>query len=66
MSYSIDPISNRHRKKRAHYSGVFIVSMAFLAFIVIGFTVSLSIRACSHQKSYAQEKIQYEIGRAHV
>ena len=59
MSYSIDPISMRHRKKKAHYSGVFIVSMAFLAFIVIGLTVSLSIRACSHHKSYAQEEIQY-------
>ena len=59
MSYSIDPIPNRHRKKRTHYSGVFIVSMAFLAFIVIGLTVSLSIRACSHHKKYSQEKIQY-------
>ena len=59
MSYSIDPFPNRHRKNRAHYSGVFILSMAFLAFIVIGLTVSLSIRACSHHKSYAQEEIQY-------
>lgn len=59
MSYSIDPIPNRHRKKRAHYSSVFIVSMAFLAFIVIGLTISLSIRACSHHKSYAQEVVQY-------
>ena len=59
MSYSIDPISNRHRKKKTHYSGVFIVSMAFLAFIVIGLTVSLSIRACSHYKKYSQEEIQY-------
>lgn len=59
MSYSIDPIPNRHKKKRTHYSGVFIVSMAFLAFIVIGLTVSLSIRACSHHKNYSQEEIQY-------
>lgn len=59
MSYSIDPIPNRHRKKRTHYGGVFIVSMAFLAFIVIGLTVSLSIRACSHHKNYAQEKLQF-------
>ena len=59
MSYSIDPIPNRHRKKRTHYSGVFIVSMAFLAFIVIGLTVSLSIRACSHHKNYSQEEIKY-------
>ena len=59
MSYSIDPIHNRHRKKKTHYSGVFIVSMAFLAFILIGLTVSLSIRACSHHKKYSQEEIQY-------
>lgn len=59
MSYSIDPIPNRHRKKRTHYSGVFIVSMAFLAFIVIGLTVSLSIRACSHQKKYSHKEMQY-------
>lgn len=59
MSYSIDPIPNRHRKKRAHYSGVLIISLAFLAFIVIGLTVSLTIRACSHHKNYSQEEIQY-------
>ena len=59
MSYSIDPIPNRHRKKRTHYSGVFIISMAFIAFIVIGLTVSLSIRACSQNKSYAREGVRY-------
>lgn len=59
MSYSIDPMPARHRKKRTHHSGVLIVSMAFLAFIVIGLTVSLSIRACSHHKNLVQEKIQY-------
>lgn len=59
MTYSIDPIPNRHRRKRAHYSGAFIVGMAFLAFIVIGLTVSLSIRACSHHKSYTQEDTRY-------
>ena len=59
MSYSIDPIPNRHKKKKTHYSGVFIVSMAFLAFIVIGLTVSLSIRACSNHKDYAQEGVRY-------
>ena len=58
MTYSIAPFPNRHRKKRTHYSGVFIVGMAFLAFIVIGLTVSLSIRACSHHKNYAQEEFQ--------
>ena len=58
MAYDgIDHISNRHRKKRIHFSGVFIVCMAFLAFIVIGLTVSLSIRACSHHKKYSQEEI---------
>lgn len=59
MLYHLTPTSNRQRKKRTHYSGVFIVCMAFLAFIVIGLTVSLSIRACSHHKNYTQEEIQY-------
>jgi endonuclease G len=59
MTYSIDPIPNRHRKKRTHFSGVFIFCIAFLAFVVIGLTVSLSIRACLHHKSYAQEEIQH-------
>ena len=59
MRYSTNPIPNRHRKKRTHYSVVFIVGMAFLAFIVIGLTVSLSIRACSHHKGYTQDIIQH-------
>lgn len=55
MAYnSIDPTSNRHRKKKSPNSGVFIVGMSFLAFFVIGLTVSLSIRACSHHKDYTQ------------
>jgi len=33
--------------------------MAFLAFIVIGFSVSLSIRACSHHKNDSPEGIQF-------
>lgn len=59
MKYSINSVSNRRRKKRTHYSGMFFVGIAFLAFIVIGLTVSLSIRACSHHKNYAQEVIQH-------
>lgn len=55
----MSPIPNRERKKREHYSSVFVVIMAFLAFIVIGLTVSLSIRACSHHKNHTQEVIQY-------
>ena len=50
MTYSITPIPNRHRKKRTHYSGVFIVGIAFLAFILIGLMISLTIRACAHHK----------------
>ena len=58
MTYNVDPISNRKRKKRTHYSSVFIVSMAFLAFIIIGLSVSISLRACSHHKNYSQREIQ--------
>ena len=47
---------NRHRKKRIRYSGFSIVGMAFLAFFVIGLTISLSIRACTHQEKNVQEK----------
>ena len=60
MTYNLNRIPNRRRKKRTHYSGVFIVSMAFLAFIVIGVTVSLSIRSCTHHKKYYQKEIKYE------
>ena len=60
MTYSIDPIPNRRRKKRTHYSGVFIISMAFLAFIVIGLTVSLSIRACSRHHNHSQEENRHK------
>ena len=59
MRYSTNPIPNRRRKKRTHYSGVFIVCMAFLAFIVIGLTVSLSIRACIHHEKIVQESLSY-------
>ena len=59
MVYSIPPIPNRKRKKRTHYSGVFFVCMAFLAFIVIGLTVSISIRACSPHEKYVQEEANY-------
>lgn len=60
MAYNnIGPIQNRHRKNGAHHSGVFIFSMAFLAFIVIGISVSLTIRACSHNKSYAHEELHH-------
>ena len=58
MKYNINPNPNKNRKKRTHYSSVFIVSMAFFAFIVIGFAVSLSIRACSSHRNYVQDVVQ--------
>lgn len=60
MSYSTDYIPKSRRKKRAHFSGFILVCIAFLAFILIGLTVSLSIRACSHDKKYSQKEILYE------
>lgn len=59
MSYNgIDscPGNKRPKRRRVHYSGVFIIGMAFSAFIVIGLTISLSIRACTHHKSIIIEK----------
>ena len=38
----MDLNNNRHRKKRAHYSSVFFLGIAFLAFIVISLSVSLT------------------------
>lgn len=63
MSYNgIDsyPGKKRPKRRRTHYSGVFIIGMAFLAFIVIGLTISLSIRACTHHKSIIIEEKLYE------
>lgn len=37
-------------RKRSHHSGVFIIGIAFLVFIVVGITISLSIRACARHK----------------
>ena len=60
MTYNrIDPFFKRHRKKKAHYSSVFIIGLAFLAFIVIGLTVSISIRACTYSNEYVQERPHY-------
>lgn len=44
-----DQTINRHRKKRPSHGGLFYIGVAFLAFIVIGLTISLSIRACTRQ-----------------
>ena len=55
MSYSIDNTPNRDRRKGMHYNGVFILCVAIFVFIVVGFAVSLSIRACSHHDYYTQE-----------
>lgn len=59
MTYITNPTSNRKKKKRAQYSSVFIFGMAFIAFLVIGLTVSFSIRACSHHNNYTQEEVRY-------
>lgn len=55
------PITKRHRKKRSHHSGVLIIGIAFLAFIVVGLTISISIRACTHNKNNPVEKIHYDV-----
>lgn len=59
MSYNIDPIPNIRKKKREHYNGAYIIGIAFIAFIVIGLTVSLSIRSCLHDANYSQKQVQY-------
>lgn len=44
----INYITNRHKKKRVHHSGVSIIALAIIAFIAIGTIISFSIRACNH------------------
>lgn len=55
-----DPFINRRRKKKSHHGGLFYVGIAFSAFIVVGLTISLSIRACTHHKEYYIEEPKYE------
>ena len=50
----IDPISNRHKKKKTRHGGVFFLVIAFFSFIAIGLSVSLAIRACSHHSEHTQ------------
>ena len=47
------------RKRRSHYSGVFFIGIAFLAFFIVGIAVSFSIRAYSRHKDYPKENKQY-------
>ncbi len=68
MSYNgLDsyPGNKRPKRRKAHYSSVFIIGMAFIAFIVIGLTISISIRACAHhQKNTKNEKKTYDVQEA--
>lgn len=49
--YRIDPQlgMNRRKKKKNSNSAFFYIGLGFLAFIVIGLTVSVTIRACTHR-----------------
>lgn len=49
----------RRKKKGTRFSGVFIVGMAFMGFIVVGVTVSMTIRACSRTRTIPLEQLQY-------
>ncbi|MBP3567493.1 MAG: DNA/RNA non-specific endonuclease [Paraprevotella sp.] len=49
-------VPNRHKKKKAHHSSVFIIGMAFLAFFAVGFIVSISIRACVYDKNHISKE----------
>ena len=40
---------SRRRKKKKSKGGFFYIGMAFLAFVVVGLTVFLSVRTCSHR-----------------
>ena len=38
---------NKNMKRRKHHSRVFYISIALLAFFLVGFAISFSIRACA-------------------
>lgn len=59
--YDMDsnPLINRRRRKNTRYSGAFLVGVAFLAFIVIGLTISIVIRACTHRGGNSVSEVQY-------
>lgn len=65
MSYyeiDSDPIIRRRKRKKSHHSGLFYVCIAFIAFIVIGLTISLSIRACTHHVvSHIEESVREDV-----
>ena len=59
--YDMDPnpLMSRRRRKKTRYSGLFLVGIAFLAFIVIGLTISITIRACTHSSGHSVSEVQF-------
>ena len=59
--YDMDsnPLMSRRRRKKTRYSGFFLVGIAFLVFIVIGLTISIAIRACTHRGGHSVSEVQY-------
>lgn len=51
-------------KRKSHYSEVFILGIAFIAFIVIGLTVSLTLRACTRHNEIAFDEKEFEISNS--
>lgn len=52
---------NRRRRKKTRYSGLFLVGIAFLVFIVLGITICISLRACIHCSGQSVSEGQYSI-----
>lgn len=55
------PGMNRHKKRKNTHSGLLYIGLAFLAFIVIGLTVSVTIRACAHRVERPIGITDYEV-----
>lgn len=58
--YDMDsnPFMSRRRRNKTRYGGFFLVGIAFLAFIVIGLTISIAIRACTHRCGHSLSEAQ--------
>lgn len=51
----IEAIPNRLRKKSTHFVNVLLMGLAFMVFVVVGLTVSLSISACRHHDRHSKD-----------
>lgn len=52
--------SRRRHNKGRHYNEVIIIGIAIFLFILVGLTISISIRACTHHNESYNDNINYD------